>query len=208
MIDNFQTSTGIVTIAAGVLLGLFTLGIGVGWAADCKALGEAISKERTLMTKKSMIEEAMAVCPRDAEIVYQQGYTLERLRKYEDALKSYKKAISLDPNYAKAYFSIGDIQMIMKNYQEAAEAFEAGLHLDSGDVRAQASLEDALARYKELTGKALSPVASEAVAKPEAPVAAVPASVSISSKTVVAAKVKETATGTAGGADSSFTGAL
>lgn len=140
-----------------VVLGGFLLGpaAGVGQAADCKALAEAIGKERTLMTRKTMIEEAMKVCPRDAEIVYQQGYTLERLRKYDEALRSYKRALALDSDSAKVHFSVGDIQMIMKNYQEAAEAYESGLQHEPGDARAKGSLQDARKMYQEATGKTL-----------------------------------------------------
>jgi outer membrane protein OmpA-like peptidoglycan-associated protein len=195
MIKNFQKIISLTTVAASLFLGLTAIGVGDGWAADCKALGEAISKERTLLTKKSMIEEAMEACPRDAEIVYQHGYTLERLRKYEEALISYKKAINIDSNYAKAFFSIGDIQMILKNYQEAAEAYETGLRFDSGDARARASLKDAQISYKELTGKTLPSAVSAAAVKPAAPVevAAVPATVRATSKTVVAAKIEDSA---------------
>ena len=134
-------------------------------AADCKALVESIVQERTLMTRKTMIEDAMKVCPRDAEIVYQHGYTLERLRKYDEALRSYKKAINLDADYGKAYFSIGDIQMVMKNYEEAAQAFETGLKHVPGDARAKASLQEARNRYKEETGKTLASSEKEAAEK-------------------------------------------
>ena len=138
-----------------------------GKAEDCRQLAEAISKERTLLTRKGMIEDAMKVCPGDAEIVYQHGYTLERLRKYEDALASYKRAIAIAPDYAKAHSSIGDIQMILKNYQEAAEAYEAGLRYEPGDERSHASLKEARERYRELTGKALpaAAIAPPVVAK-------------------------------------------
>jgi len=128
---------------------------GVAWAVDCKALADAISKEKTLLTRKTLIEDAMKACPKDAEIVYQQGYTLERLRKYDDALRSYKRAITLDSSNAKAHFSIGDIQMIMKNYQDAADAYENGLQHDSSDARAKGSLQEARKRYQEETGKSL-----------------------------------------------------
>jgi outer membrane protein OmpA-like peptidoglycan-associated protein len=131
----------------------------------------------------------MLACPRDAEIVYQHGYTLERLRKYEEALKSYKKSIALDSEYAKAYFSIGDIQMILKNYQEAAEAFETGLRFDPNDARAQSSLNEARTRYKELTGKILASAEPVVVAKETAPVAAAPAAVAVRGKDVPPAKM-------------------
>ena len=88
-------------------------------AADCKALEMSIRRERSLITKQSMISDAIKACPKDAAIMYQDGYSNERLRKYEEAIKSYKKAISIDPDYAKAYFSIGDVQMLLKNYKEA-----------------------------------------------------------------------------------------
>lgn len=149
-------------MAAGLLLfWVFSWGNGsLAAAADCKALAEAISQERTLMTKKTLIEEAMKVCPRDAEIVYQHGYTLERLRKYDEALRSYRKAISLDGGYAKAYFSIGDVQMILRNYEESAQAYEAGLRHEPGDARAAASLQEVRNRYKVVTGKALGSTSS------------------------------------------------
>lgn len=157
-------------LAAGLLLfWVFLRGGGsLAAAADCKALAEAISQERTLMTKKTMAEEAMKVCPRDVEIVYQHGYTLERLRKYDEALRSYRKAISLDGGYAKAFFSIGDIQMILRDYEEAAQAYEAGLRHEPGDVRATASLQEVRDRYKIVTGKTLS--ASSSKPLPETPV--------------------------------------
>lgn len=156
-------------VAVFLLFGMFPQGSrSLAVAADCKVLAEAISRERTLMTKKTMIEEAMKVCPRDAEIVYQHGYTLERLRKYDEALKSYKKAISLDGGYAKAFFSIGDIQMIIRNYEEAAQAYETGLQHAPGDVRAIASLNEVRDRYKIVTGKTLSTSSSKP--PPEMPV--------------------------------------
>lgn len=139
------------------ILGVSFLGpaVRVSKAADCKALAEAITKEKTLMTRKSMIDDAMKACPKDAEIVYQQGYTFERLRKYDDALRSYKRAIALDSGNSRAHFSIGDIQMIMKNYQDAAAAYENGLQHDPGDARAKGSLQEARKMYQDETGKAI-----------------------------------------------------
>lgn len=176
---NKLSGKGIGVLAVGLVLGgVFSWGgAGPSEAADCKALVEAIVKEHTLMNRKTMIEDAMKLCPKDAEIVYQHGYTLERLRKYDDALKSYRRAIGLDSDYTKAFFSIGDIQMIMKNYEDAAQAYESGLQHDPGDVRAAASLQEARSRYRDATGKVLAgstltassknPIEKLAEAKPE-----------------------------------------
>ena len=191
MTRKIHCRIGMVSVAAGLLLWFCALETGGAWAADCKALGEAISKERTLLTRKGMIEEAMEACPRDVEIVYQHGYTLERLRKYDEALKSYKKAIGIDPNYVKAYFSIGDIQMILKNYQEAAESFENGLRLDASDVRAQASLKEAQTKYQELTGKTLPSTLPVIAAKPAAPPVPEPAGVATPAKAAVVVKEED-----------------
>ncbi len=175
---NNEQRCSFIPLAFLAALGLIFLPVFTGRAQadNCPALAEKISKERVLLIKKKMIEEAMQACPRDVDIVYQHGYTLERLRKYGEALKSYKKTIALDQNYSKAYFSIGDVQMVMKNYQDAADAYVAGLRLDPGDVRAKDSLKDAQKRYHDLTGKNLSlptlVVAAKAPAPPPAPVVA------------------------------------
>lgn len=147
-----KTKTMYAVLLGTVLVLVSSIGE-VAVAADCKALNASIRKERGLMQKKALIEDAMKVCPKDAEVVYQNGYTFERLRKYEDAIKYYRKAISLDNDFAKAYFSIGDIQMLLKNYQEAVDSYISGLGHAPSDRRARASLKEARQKYRQLTGK-------------------------------------------------------
>ena len=147
---NIRITCAVVALAVVMLVN--PVG-GVAVAADCKAFKDSIRKERGLMKKKALIEEAMKACPKDAEIVYQNGYTYERLRKYEEAMEYYRKAISLDKGFAKAYFSIGDIQMLLKNYQEAVDSYISGLKHAPSDSRARASLGEARQKYRALTGK-------------------------------------------------------
>ncbi|MCA1766561.1 MAG: OmpA family protein, partial [Desulfobulbaceae bacterium] len=90
----------------------------------------------------------------------------ERLRKYEEALAAYQRTIDLDPAYAKAYFSIGDIRASMNNYEEAVAAYRDGLRYDSGNARAESSLEEALARIPE---SATPPPAADPQEKPVVP---------------------------------------
>ncbi len=137
-----------------IVLVLLAIGplVSMAEAADCKALEVSIRKERSLIKKKAMIVDAIKVCPNDVAIIYQDGYSSERLRKYEDAVLSYKKAISIDPGFAKAYFSIGDIQMLTKNYKEAVNYYQQGLRHQPADGRAKASLQEARTKLGELTG--------------------------------------------------------
>jgi len=133
-------------------------------AADCKALEMTIRKERSLIKKQTMIADAMKACPNDAAIVYQEGYSYERLRKYEKAVQSYKKAISIDPGYAKAYFSVGDILMLLKNDKEAVDYYQKGLRYEPGDGRAKASLKEARINLGELPGTTPEPPPASAPA--------------------------------------------
>ena len=167
---NMRIACALVAWAVLMLVGSLD---GVAVAADCKVLKESIRKERTLMKKKALIEDAMKSCPKDADIVYQNGYSYERLRKYEEAIQYYRKAISLDNGFAKAYFSIGDIQMLLKNYQEAVDSYISGLKHSPSDRRARASLNEARQKYRSLTGKE-APDAPEAKSVASSPPASAP----------------------------------
>lgn len=138
-----------------LLLGatLFMGSLGMAWADDCSVISATIGQERVLMKKKALVDAALATCPADPGIAYQNGYVLERLRKYQEALDSYKKAITLDPGYAKAYFSVGDIYILQKDYEKAVEAYSEGLLRDPGDERAKSSLAEALVNVKGKGGK-------------------------------------------------------
>lgn len=139
---------------------MLTVGLvsGVSLAADCKILHDGIRTERVLMKKKALVEAALGVCSDDPGILYQSGYVFERLRKYKDALVSYRKAIAHDSGYAKAYFSIGDIETLQKNYEKAVDAYTEGLRYEPDNGRALGSLEVARTKSK-LVSAAKSPLA-------------------------------------------------
>lgn len=149
MIDHKKASY----LLIGVVLLMVGLVSSIALAADCKVLHDGIRNERGLMKKKALIDAAMEECPKSPDIVYQNGYIHERLRKYKAALTHYKKAVSLDIGYAKAYFSIGDIEALQHNYGEAAKAYMEGLRYEPGDERAKRSFAEARVKYKEATGK-------------------------------------------------------
>src|SRR6056297_1328722 len=84
-------------------------------ADPCAELKQQIRKERGLLKKRALLDQARQQCPEDAEVSYLGGYAAERLRQYERAMTRYLQATELDENHVKAYFGLGDIHMVLGN---------------------------------------------------------------------------------------------
>ncbi|MCK5914861.1 MAG: OmpA family protein [Deltaproteobacteria bacterium] len=123
---------------------------------ECRTVNMQIKKERNLLKKQKLINQAMTLCPEDAEINYSCAYAAERLRKYSKAQNHYLKATELDSNYAKAYFGLGDIYMVLGNARSAIGAYEKGLALIPQNKRARSSLELARIKYKSESGEQIT----------------------------------------------------
>lgn len=125
-------------------------------AADCKQLAEKVRQERSLIARRDLLATAIKQCPKDPEINFMQGYNLERLRDYNDALRYYVTASTLDPKHAKAFFGMGDIYMVTEKAENAVDAYEKGLSIDPGNKRAEKSLESARIKLKAHKGESVS----------------------------------------------------
>lgn len=125
-------------------------------AADCKKIAEEVGRERDLIARRDLLVKAIKQCPKDPEINFMQGYSLERLRDYNEALRYYVSASTLDPKHAKAFFGLGDIYMVTNKAQDAVNAYEKGLGLDPGNKRAAKSLESARIKLKAQRGESVS----------------------------------------------------
>ena len=121
-------------------------------ASECDVIKNQIKKERNLLKKRQLLNDALTTCSQDAEIHYICAYTAERLRKYDKALSNYLKATELDRKYAKAYFGLGDIYMVLGNAESAMRAFETGLELEPDNTRAKSAFELAQIKHKAATG--------------------------------------------------------
>jgi tetratricopeptide (TPR) repeat protein len=128
-------------------------------AGDCNALLNKANKTVMVLQKRKILEEAIKKCPENPEVNYQYGYCLERLRKYEEAAKWYRKAVKYDTSQktAKYYFGLGDVLRLSGKFAEARKAYETGLKIEPGNKRAEASL-------KEVEGKLVA-VQKQTVAK-------------------------------------------
>lgn len=125
-------------------------------AADCQKIAEQISQERDLIARRDLLAAAIKQCPKDPEINFMQGYSLERLRDYKGALPYYVTASTLDPKHARAFFGMGDIYMVTDKAQTAVSAYEKGLGIDPGNKRAAKSLESARIKLKAQRGESVT----------------------------------------------------
>ncbi len=72
----------------------------------------------------------------------------------EAALKSFAKALELDPSYDSAYYNIGLVHKDNEQFEEAAKAFEQSLELDSDyseTYRKLAKIYQELKQYDKVT---------------------------------------------------------
>ena len=90
------------------------------------------------------LAEARTSCPEDAELLYSYAYSLERMRKYKEAIRQYERVTELDPSNAKVFFNMGDIYRNQEKKEEAIAAYEKGLSLVPDNARAQKRLRELL----------------------------------------------------------------
>lgn len=123
---------------------------------ECSTLKNQIKKERNLLKKRKILDHAVTLCPRDAEIHYSYAYAAERLRKYDEAQSHYLKSTELDNNYAKAHFGLGDIYMVLGNAKSAIDSYQRGLALVPQNKRARSALDLAQIKYKSESGEQIT----------------------------------------------------
>jgi tetratricopeptide (TPR) repeat protein len=79
-----------------------------------------------------------------AEAAYKKGVELGVLTRHGEAMKAYRAAIRLKPDYAAAYTSLGFSFSRLERWQEACAAYESAIRLRPDDVDARYNLGVAL----------------------------------------------------------------
>jgi tetratricopeptide (TPR) repeat protein len=94
---------------------------------NCKAIKEKAASNE--------IENENSVSKkREALVQYDLGIDESKKENYEEAIKYYKKAIKIDPNFAFAYDNIGISYRKLGNYKEAINYYEKSLKIDPNGI--------------------------------------------------------------------------
>jgi tetratricopeptide (TPR) repeat protein len=78
-----------------------------------------------------------------------EGYKLVRDMKFEDALKSFNKALRVKPNFAEAHSAKGSVLMKLRRYEEALKAFDAAIEQNAADANTFSDKGNALYELKK-----------------------------------------------------------
>jgi len=70
------------------------------------------------------------VVPKEAELEFLMATELMHQKKYDDAIKYYKKAIAIDPEYSLAWHYKGNCYDDMGKHDDACRAYDMALKLD------------------------------------------------------------------------------
>ena len=68
-----------------------------------------------------------------------QGAALNELGRMEEAIENYTKAITLNPNYASAYFNLGNSMSSLNRFEEAIGYYNYAIQMHTNYTKAHAN---------------------------------------------------------------------
>src|SRR6266702_1330841 len=119
--------------------------------------GSDLSKAKRYEQALAAYEQAIRLCPHDANTYNLKGNMLRELKRYEEALAAYEQAIQLDPKLATAYNTKGSILVMLNRYEGALTAFEQALQLDPNLIAAY-NLRKKILDVRKGLGEVLAPI--------------------------------------------------
>ena len=90
---------------------------------DCDALKQAVRSDN----QESPVSVSNNL---NAQENYNKGILLSKKKEYKKAIKYYKKAVKIDPNFAFAWDNIGISYRYLNEYKKAISAYEKSLSID------------------------------------------------------------------------------
>ena len=116
----------------------------------------SVATKAANIAKKSLADEAEPVEPNQlsAEEWFERAYAFQESKNYEDAIRCYKKAIELEPDFYVAHNNLANIFSDLKRYDEAETAYRKAIELNPDYATAYSNLgnllsDENLKRYDE-----------------------------------------------------------
>ena len=104
-------------------------------AKEWKDKGNALVKEKKYKDALDCYSKAIEIDPNDPILYSNRSAMHLNLAQFDDSLKDAEKAISLKPDYAKAYLRKGKALEGQEKFKEALEAYKLGLEKDNQNAQ-------------------------------------------------------------------------
>ncbi|MEE8201502.1 MAG: tetratricopeptide repeat protein [Candidatus Acidoferrales bacterium] len=97
-------------------------------------------------SRREMLEEFIQQKPNDSFAHYGLAMEYANAGRHDDALTTFQKLLSFNPDYAYAYYHAGALLGKLGRVEEARSMFQRGLEVAgrTGDLHAKSELEEAL----------------------------------------------------------------
>jgi predicted O-linked N-acetylglucosamine transferase (SPINDLY family) len=82
-------------------------------------------------------DEELAVTPESADLHYQRGHHLQALKRLEEALESYRRAVNIRENFWQAWLAVSRMQLYLNHSEDAISSIEAVLKEQPNNAEAK-----------------------------------------------------------------------
>ena len=109
-----------------------------------KILGAIYDKKNRINDSLDLNRRVIELSPNDAEAHYNLGVSLKKLKQFEKAELSYKKAILLNPNFAEAHNNLGNVLKELNKLEKAKVSYKKAILLNPNFAEAHNNLGNVL----------------------------------------------------------------
>jgi tetratricopeptide (TPR) repeat protein len=120
--------------------------------AEAGALVMAEQHQGNFQTALDLLNLILAKFPNSAEFHSSRGAILQMMKRHEDALAGYEKAITLKPDYANAHFNRAGILKLLNRFDESLASYNKAIALNPAHAEAynnRGALLQQMRRYDE-----------------------------------------------------------
>jgi len=106
-------------------------------------------KESVDKSKPNLLDLGIQTSSEEAQPFIEQGFTLDNLGRYEEAIACYDKALENDPRLDKAWSNKGTISYNLGRFEEAIACFNKALEINPNSKKARELKQSSLRRLGE-----------------------------------------------------------